>query len=39
MLPEIKESYTAGFTGQELADQFGAKKSDQMPDIPGPLDD
>jgi arylsulfatase A-like enzyme len=39
MLPEIKESYTHSFDGQELADHYGAKKSDQMPDIPGPLDD
>jgi arylsulfatase A-like enzyme len=39
MLPEIKESFTHSFDGQQLADHFGAKKSDQMPDIPGPLDD
>jgi arylsulfatase A-like enzyme len=39
MLPEIKESYTHSFDGQQLADHFGAKKSDQMPDIPGPQDD
>jgi arylsulfatase A-like enzyme len=39
MQPEIKESYTHSFDGQELADHFGAKKSDQMPDIPGPPDD
>ena len=38
MLPEIKESFTAGFDGQQLADHFGAKKPDQMPDVPGPLD-
>src|SRR5216683_1079392 len=34
MLPEIKESYTHSFSGEELADHFGAKKSDQLPDIP-----
>lgn len=34
MLPEIKESYTDSFDGQQLADHFGAKPSDQMPDIP-----
>ncbi len=39
MLPEIKESFTHSFDGHELADHFGAKKSDQMPDIPGPQDD
>jgi arylsulfatase A-like enzyme len=39
MLPEIKESYTHSFDGQQLADHFGARKSDQMPDIPGPQDD
>lgn len=39
MLPEIKESFTASFDGQQLADHFGAKKSDQMPDIPHSPDD
>ena len=39
MLPEIKESFTHSFDGEELSDHFGAKKSDQMPDIPGPPDD
>jgi len=39
MLPEIKESYTAGFDGKELADHFGAKEPDQTPEIPGPPDD
>jgi arylsulfatase A-like enzyme len=39
MLPEIKESFTHSFDGQELADHFGAKKSDQMPDIPHSPDD
>jgi arylsulfatase A-like enzyme len=39
MLPEIKESFTASFDGQQLADHFGAKKSDQMPDIPVSPDD
>ncbi|HEY2461765.1 MAG TPA: sulfatase-like hydrolase/transferase [Candidatus Acidoferrum sp.] len=28
MLPEIKESYTHGFDGEELADHYGAKKPD-----------
>jgi len=36
MLPEIKESFTGSFDGEELADHFGAKKSDQVPDIPAP---
>ncbi len=39
MLPEIKESFTANFDGKQLADHFGAKKSDQMPDIPVSPDD
>jgi arylsulfatase A-like enzyme len=39
MLPEIKESYTASFDGQQLADHFGAKKPDLMPDIPVSPDD
>src|SRR5882762_3207197 len=39
MLPEIKESFTASFDGQQLADHFGARKSDQMPDIPVSPDD
>ena len=39
MLPEIKESYTNGFSGENLADHYGAKESDQMPDIPRPPDD
>ncbi len=39
MLPEIKESFTASFDGRQLADRFGARKSDQMPDIPVSPDD
>jgi arylsulfatase A-like enzyme len=39
MLPEIKESFTHSFDGQELADHFGAKKSDQMPHNPVSPDD
>jgi arylsulfatase A-like enzyme len=39
MLPEINESYTEPFTGDKLADHFGAKKSDGAPDIPAPSDD
>src|SRR6266852_6648154 len=39
MLPEIKESFTASFDGKQLADHFGAKESDQMPDIPVSPDD
>src|SRR5712664_5079 len=39
MLPEIKESFTGSFDGQQLADHFGAKKPDQMPDIPVSPDD
>src|SRR6266481_7675467 len=39
MLPEIKEGFTHSFSGEELADHFGAKTSDQMPDIPVSPDD
>jgi arylsulfatase A-like enzyme len=39
MLPEIMGSFTGGFDGQQLADHFGAKKPDQMPDIPVSPDD
>ncbi len=39
MLPEVKESFTHSFDGEELADHFGAKQADQMPDIPGPPED
>ena len=39
MLPEIRESFTHSFDASELADHFGAKPPDQMPDIPQPPDD
>lgn len=39
MLPEIKESFTHNFDGRDLADHFGARTSDQTPDIPTPPDD
>jgi arylsulfatase A-like enzyme len=39
MLPEIKESFTHSFSGEDLADHFGAKTPDQMPDIPTRPDD
>jgi hypothetical protein len=39
MLPEIQESFTAGFSGRHLADHYGAKESDKKPDIPTPPDD
>ena len=39
MLPEIQESFTGSFDGKELADHFGAKEADQIPDIPGPPED
>jgi hypothetical protein len=39
MLPEVKESYTHSFDGEELADHFGAKQSDGTPDNPGPPDE
>jgi arylsulfatase A-like enzyme len=39
MLPEIRESVTAGFDGKQLADHFGAKPADPAPDIPTSPDD
>jgi arylsulfatase A-like enzyme len=39
MLPEIEASFTNGFSGEELADHFGAQESGQVPDNPGPPDD
>jgi arylsulfatase A-like enzyme len=39
MLPEIRESFTAGFSGEDLADHYGAKESDQKPDVPTPPED
>ena len=39
MLPEVKESFTHGFGAEELADHYGAKHSDQMPDNPASPDD
>lgn len=39
MLPEIKESFTVGFSGYDLADHFGAKSPDGLPDIPTPPED
>ena len=39
MLPEVRESVTAGFDGGQLADHFGAKPADPAPDIPTPPDD
>ena len=34
MLPEIKDSFTHSFTGDEFADHYGAKEPTQEPDIP-----
>jgi hypothetical protein len=34
MLPEIRESFTHGFSGEDLADHFGAKEPGPEPDIP-----
>jgi arylsulfatase A-like enzyme len=39
MLPEIKESFTAGFSGEHLADHYGARESDQEPDVPARPED
>jgi arylsulfatase A-like enzyme len=34
MLPEIEASFTHGFSGENLADHYGAKEPDQKPDLP-----
>jgi hypothetical protein len=34
MLPEIAESNTGGFSGEDLADHFGAPEVGQEPDNP-----
>jgi len=36
MLPEIKDSFTHGLSGDEFADHYGAKQPSQEPDIPTP---
>jgi arylsulfatase A-like enzyme len=33
MLPEIKDSFTHGFSGEDLADHYGAKEPTQEPDV------
>jgi arylsulfatase A-like enzyme len=33
MLPEIKGSFTHGFSGEDLADHYGAKEPTQEPDV------
>ena len=38
MLPEIEESFTGGFSGEDLADHYGADESGAEPDIPIPPD-
>jgi hypothetical protein len=32
MLPEIAESFTRSFTGEELADHYGSQKASEAPD-------
>lgn len=39
MLPEIKESSTGGIDGRNMADHYGAKRSNGEPDIPTPPED
>jgi arylsulfatase A-like enzyme len=38
MLPEVPGSFTHGFSGEDLADHFGAGEPDSTPDIPTPAD-
>jgi arylsulfatase A-like enzyme len=35
MLPETKDSFTAGISGEDMADHYGADKPGPEPDIPG----
>ena len=37
MLPEIAESFTRSFTGDELADHYGSQKANGAPDPTVPL--
>ena len=39
MLPEIKDSFTGGFSGEDLADHYGAEVPGPEPDIPTPPDE
>jgi arylsulfatase A-like enzyme len=39
MLPEIEASFTDGFTGEDLADHYGAKAPDQKPELPATPED
>jgi hypothetical protein len=38
MLPEVEESFTHSFSGEEMADRYGAGEADQKPDIPTAAD-
>lgn len=38
LLPEVEESSTHSFSGEELADRYGAEEVDQKPDLPTPAD-
>jgi arylsulfatase A-like enzyme len=38
MLPEVEESFTHGFTGEELADHYGADAPGRERDVPGAAD-
>ena len=37
LLPEIAESFTRSFTGEELADHYGSQKASEAPDPTVPL--
>jgi hypothetical protein len=37
MLPEIAESFTRSFTGEELADHYGSQQANGAPDPTVPL--
>ena len=38
MLPEVEGSHTSGFSGEDLADHYGATEPDSTPDVPKPAD-
>ncbi|HEY9014333.1 MAG TPA: hypothetical protein VIM84_04665, partial [Gemmatimonadales bacterium] len=39
MLPEIRDSFTHGFSGADLADHYGAEEPGPEPDIPASAED
>jgi arylsulfatase A-like enzyme len=38
MLPEVEESFTHSFSGDDMADRYGVEEADQRPELPTPAD-